>query len=389
MIPKFILFFLIVFMGLYAEEKPKHTKICLNMIVKDESKVIKRCLESVKSIIDYWVIVDTGSSDGTQKIIKEFMKDIPGELYERPWVNFGHNRDEALQLAKNKGDYLLFIDADEYLAFANNFKMPILDKDSYMIEIKEPTGTIFQRMFLINNSLNWQWKGVLHENISCPQASSSDVMPNVMNITMGDGHRSEDPQKFLKDAQMLEKEFENDPTNPRIAFFVGQTYFNAKEFSQAIKFFEKRALMGGWDEEVFWALYMIARAHDELNSPQDIVIDSYCKAFKARSSRAESLYYLGRYYNKIKNPTLAFLILNYALAIPVSNDTMFVEKWINEYGIQFEIYNAFYSMGKYQESYDGFKNSLSMKELPEDAKKYAEYNLKIIAEKLCPAVEIK
>src|SRR5574340_542399 len=94
--------------------------ICLNMIVKNESKVIERCLASVKPIIDTWVIVDTGSTDGTQAIVREFLKDIPGELHERPWVNFGHNRNEALELARGKADYLLLIDADDKLAYEEN-----------------------------------------------------------------------------------------------------------------------------------------------------------------------------------------------------------------------------------------------------------------------------
>src|ERR1700722_13597203 len=81
------------------------SQICLNMIVKNESHVIERCLASVKGIIDYWVIVDTGSTDGTQEIITNYLKDIPGELIERPWKNFGFNRTEALLLAREKGDY--------------------------------------------------------------------------------------------------------------------------------------------------------------------------------------------------------------------------------------------------------------------------------------------
>jgi glycosyltransferase involved in cell wall biosynthesis len=54
-------FFLLPFVHLEAKS------VCLNMIVKNESKVIERCLRSVKGCIDYWVIVDTGSTDDTQK----------------------------------------------------------------------------------------------------------------------------------------------------------------------------------------------------------------------------------------------------------------------------------------------------------------------------------
>src|SRR5579885_2975943 len=117
-------------MALRNSSRPIPT-ICLNMIVKDESQVIKRCLNSIKSLIHYWVIVDTGSTDGTQEIVREFLSDIPGELHERPWVNFGYNRNEALNLARGKGDYFLFIDADDRLKFKTGFKLPILTKDHY------------------------------------------------------------------------------------------------------------------------------------------------------------------------------------------------------------------------------------------------------------------
>ena len=85
----------------------KKTKtITLCMIVKDEARVIERCLASVLPLIDYWVIVDTGSTDGTQEKIRKFFENvgIPGELHERPWKDFGHNRSEALELARSKAD---------------------------------------------------------------------------------------------------------------------------------------------------------------------------------------------------------------------------------------------------------------------------------------------
>ncbi|MBI5345795.1 MAG: glycosyltransferase [Chlamydiae bacterium] len=361
-----------------SNDSYKRKTICLNMIVKDESKVITRCLASVKKIIDYWVIVDTGSSDGTQNIIKEFMKDIPGELHERPWVNFGHNRNEALQFAKNKGDYVLFIDADEFLVFEEDFKMPHLDKDKYFIYIKDPGSTIFIRSFLINNKLNWNWEGVIHEVVSCPDAKSFALISKVINQTPNDGHRSEDPKKNLKDIAILEKALEQDPTNARYRLYLGLNYFNAKDYLHSLQNFEKRTLMGGEVQEVSWSLYMIARNHDELNSPQETIINSYCKAFQSRPSRAEPLYCLGRYYNKINQPCLANIVLSYARLLPIPNDGIFIQTWIYNFGIEFEQCISLFYMGRYKEAYDGFNKILTIKDLPLDFKKDAENNLEII-----------
>ena len=77
-------------------------RLSLCMIVKNESHVILECLNSVYKLIDYWVVVDTGSTDGTQDIIKKFFeeKGIPGELHEREWRGFGKSRTEALSLQR-------------------------------------------------------------------------------------------------------------------------------------------------------------------------------------------------------------------------------------------------------------------------------------------------
>ena len=63
--------------------------LCLNMIVKNEIKIIKRCLDSISDYLDYWVICDTGSTDGTQKFIKNYFKEkkIKEELHQVEWVN--------------------------------------------------------------------------------------------------------------------------------------------------------------------------------------------------------------------------------------------------------------------------------------------------------------
>lgn len=197
---------LALFFLMFSIKQLNAQTICLNMIVKDEEKVIQRCLESVKPLINYWVIVDIGSSDRTREIICETLKDIPGQLHERAWHNFAVNRNEALDLAKGKGDFLLFIDADEVFVYGEKFQFPKLDKDAYFFRVKnmenEHILSEYLRLLLINNRLNWNWKGVLHEDLYCTEAKTGGLMEEIINHSRTkEGARGQDPQKYLKDAQ--------------------------------------------------------------------------------------------------------------------------------------------------------------------------------------------
>src|SRR3972149_7454520 len=139
----------LVFLFFYLSLSAKPT-LCLNNPVVNEAKVIERCLKSGRPLIASWVIVDTGSTDGTQKIIADFLEGIPGELHERPWVNFEHNRNEALRFAKTRGDYILFIDADEQLIYSNEFVKPVLDRDFYYI-VTDHGGSKYKKIQLVGS----------------------------------------------------------------------------------------------------------------------------------------------------------------------------------------------------------------------------------------------
>ena len=96
--------------------------ICLSMIVRNECNVILKCLNSVKSIINSFVICDTGSTDNTISIIENWAltNNISGTVYRHSWIDFSTNRNLALNLSRDKADYSLIIDADEYLVFNNS-----------------------------------------------------------------------------------------------------------------------------------------------------------------------------------------------------------------------------------------------------------------------------
>ena len=356
-------------------------KICLNMIVKDETPVIKRCLESVKPLIDYWVIVDTGSTDGTQEMIKEFMKDIPGELHERPWVDFAHNRNEALEFAKGKAQYLLLIDADEELTYAKEFKLPPLDKDFYYITTSYG-GMEYKRIQLIKNHLNWKWVGVVHEALHSPEAKTNDVLQGITNIARPEGNRSKDPQKFQKDAAAIEKALKEDPTNTRYTFYLAQSYRDAAELEKALATYEKRILMGGWDQEVFWSMLQIGLLKESLAREPNEIIDSYKKAHAYRPTRLEPLYYLARYERKLNHHAESYQASSKGLTLKKPNDLLFVENWIQDYGMLLEYSISSYWTERYLESLVSSNSLLANPSIPPNVRECVEKNLVWINKKI-------
>ncbi|MEM7397296.1 MAG: glycosyltransferase, partial [Verrucomicrobiota bacterium] len=225
--------------------------------MKNERHVIARCLDSLMDMIDYWVIVDTGSTDGTQAFIRDYLQEIPGELIERPWVDFAHNRTEALVYARGKADYIFTIDADEILRRDEGLVRPVLTDDSYLVEFHSGPYAYYKCQFAANR-LNWRYNGVLHEYIHCDEAEPQAVLPGFRIDRYTDGARSSDPHKYRKDALILERALIDEPDNHRHVFYLAQSYRDAGDFDEAIRYYTRRSEMENWDEEVWFSLFQIA-----------------------------------------------------------------------------------------------------------------------------------
>lgn len=355
--------------------------ICLNMIVKDESAVICRCLQSVKPIIDYWVIVDTGSTDGTQDIIRNFMKDIPGELHERPWKNFEHNRNQALELAKGKGDYVLFIDADERLAFSSDFVRPLFDKDFYYFTCSYG-GTHYRRIMLINNHLDWRWIGVLHETVCCKEAKLFETLPRVTNVIASEGARSRDPLKFQKDAAVLEKALIDEPNNARYVFYLAQSYRDAQDYERALYNYHKRVAMGGWKEEVFYSLLQMGILYEILERDPQAIIGSYYAAHRCLPRRAEPLYRIASFHRRHGNYQFGYNAALQGLALKESENSLFSEFWVYDYGLLLEFSICACGIEKYHEALLASHLLLANASLPNEVRECVQKNLSFINEKL-------
>lgn len=340
------------------------SSICLNMIVKNEAHVIERCLASVKPLIDHWVIVDTGSTDGTQAKIRSFLSDIPGEVIERPWVDFAHNRSEAIGVARECADYLFIIDADEVLELDSGFERPALAKGAYQLEMRSG-GVSYFKTQLINTRLDWSFRSVLHEYLYCDQPHDEDVLPGARTIRYTDGARSLDPLTYRKDALILERALLEEPDNARYVFYLAQSYRDARDFELALRNYERRAGMGGWIEEVWYSLYQAADLKQRLERDWPEVLAAYLSAFQRHPRRIEPLFRVAMHYQRTREFHTAHLFLKRIIEIPYPQaDYLFIEKSIYDYIALMEYAVNAYWIGDHVEAIRVNNNLLNQSELP-------------------------
>lgn len=237
--------------------------ISLNMIVKNESHIIEKTLDHLTKIFNfsYWVISDTGSTDNTQNIIKDFFKkkNIEGELIEDEWKNFGHNRSLALEAVYNKSDYVLIFDADDVIH--GNFVIPELNVDMYCLKFGK--DFVYKRPLLVNNRLKWKFIGVLHEFLVCSDTcKSEEYIDGDYYIESGkSGSRSFDPEKYLKDAKILDAAYheeKNESIKNRYAFYCAQSYKDCNMNLESIKWYKIVINSTNWNQEKYFACLMIA-----------------------------------------------------------------------------------------------------------------------------------
>ena len=275
------------------------------MIVKNEAHIIAGTLEHLLKYFtfDYWVISDTGSTDNTKELIVEFFKkhNIPGELVEHPWEDFGTNRTKAFECAYNKTDYAFVWDADDEVS--GDFKMPEnLTHDSYKFIFGNYDGFRYSRHQLFNNRKRWCYRGVLHEYAACLEDRGPDgnVLGPYYFISGRRGDRSKDPQKYYKDALVLEKAIEKaaatgDQLINRYTFYCAQSYNSCNMHEKAIEFYKKCLTMDVWVQEKYVCCFEIYDQYEMLKRPSE-GLQYLVESYKYDTTRVECIYRLVKYY---------------------------------------------------------------------------------------------
>ncbi|MGW1895789.1 glycosyltransferase [Streptomyces sp. NPDC002004] len=327
------------------------------MIVKNESAVIERCLSSVRDLVDTWVISDTGSTDGTQDLIREALDGIPGELHEEPWVNFGHNRTLNIEHALGKADYLLLLDADHVVRREGS--LPRLTGDAYMLRHEGATEYRIKR--LVRGDIPWRYEGVTHEYLHADGHESQANLDALVIEDYADGGSRHD--KFERDARLLGAEMERDPSNTRTVFYLAQTMRDMGDVPEAIRLYEHRAGMGGWEEEVYYSLLQVGILSAG-SGDWPAGMDALSRAWTARPQRLEACYELASRLRSMGRHHMAHAIVCAGLDRPQPNDILFTQPWVYRWGLLFEFSITSYWVGDAKGSLQACDRLLAMPDLP-------------------------
>jgi tetratricopeptide (TPR) repeat protein len=300
----------------------------LVMIVRDESKRISEVLASYLGHIDSYTILDTGSVDGTQELICKELSGIPGTLHEEPFIDFATSRNRALELHGTStvfsmmpnGDVLSGGPALRTFLEANRHG----PAGAYRVRISP--GHYYHPL-VMRTGAGWHYKWRTHECAMGPNVG--DMIPGV-TVKRDRGTRTDEEwqMRWQRDLKLLERDRKEDPKDPRPHFYLGQTHECLGQYERALAFFESRAEMGGYFDEVYEAKFRIGKMEAKLDRPWAEIQQAYLEAYAHDSRRAEPLYAISEYWYDKSQHHIARIFAAAAAELPKPPTDLFLDEEI-------------------------------------------------------------
>jgi tetratricopeptide (TPR) repeat protein len=329
--------------------------LCLTMIVKDEERTLARTLESVEPFVDRWLVLDTGSTDGTRELARRIMGKKPGEVAEAPFVDFATTRNHALDLCGEHCEFILWLDADDVLTGGRDLRAFLEaerkksgpDREAYYLRVT--AGVTFDSARVLKSRAGWRFRGVVHEVLTHEDRQPPTHRIAGVHIAHEPGADSAERsrRRWERDLGLLGKALERDPLDARTAFYLGLTYFWLGRWEEAEKALERRAAMGGWAEEAFQARLHQARAAEAAGRPWPDVLERYLAAHALAPHRAEPLYHVALRYDAKGEHALCLLFARrgWELAYP-AKDSLFVEDSVYRWRMADLVASSAYWLGE-------------------------------------------
>jgi glycosyltransferase involved in cell wall biosynthesis len=305
----------------------------LVMIVKNEAHGIRETLESFKPFINRWTILDTGSTDGTQDVIRRVLDGIPGSLHEEPFVDFATSRNRALELHGDPTTYTVMPDGDDRLINGEALRSFLETRGgdgqaAYLTNLRRGTLSYWLPLIL-RTSAGWRYHGVVHEFIGpiFGEGFATTKIPDVQFVQDSRELSLEASRKrWTRDLVLLKAELAVKPSDGRTLFYLGQTYECLNDPQEALRVYERRIAVGGWAEETFEAYLRRAKILDTLKKPWPEIQQAYLDAYRFDGERAEPLFQIAEHWYCEQVHELTYLFAARAADLPPPSSTLFVDE---------------------------------------------------------------
>lgn len=368
--------------------------IACAIMCKNEEKRIVISLESIKTICKSIVIFDTGSTDKTIDIIKEWCEknNLQLRLKIGKFIDFSTSRNELLSFCDEfqEIDYILMLDTNDELKSPNELinlckKHLNTDKNAFLLRQQWFSGNIttYLNVRLIKPRKSWTYKGVVHEYISCDDPTLVKEPVKAENIILYQDRTLDDDKsqrRFIRDKELLQREFEKNPTESRTTFYLAQTYECLNDIENAIDYYKIRITQKGFQEEVFESYLRLGKCMLKLGQDPYDAIPYFLKAY-SHSKRAEPLCILADIYKSFNDFDTAYMYIKRACELPYPNCLLFVDKDIYDYQRYHILGIVAYYIGKYTDGLYGCTMALKIRPDCEIDKKNLEFYKKVEPQK--------
>ena len=357
--------------------------VCCAMMVKNEKFSIMTTMNSIAGKVDGLVIYDTGSTDNTLELIREFCKNnnLPLHIKEGAFVDFSTSRNVLLRFVDvfTQYDYVLLLDSNDVLQEKGRTLRDVVNEQYKILkEGDEGVAHVPNQGFLVNQNwwngvttsywnvrlilrgCDWAYAGKVHEYISCENGLKCAIRKMdgivIYQDRINDDNKSK--HRFKRDVKILQSAVEENPEDERSVYYLAQTYSCLDDYENAYKYYLMRSKMGGFYEEVYNAIFQCGRLNHDMKKDWMVSMNHFLEAF-TKFKRAEPVAFIAEYYRLHDQFELSYTFAMLACSLPYPTASiLFVDKRCYDYMRWHTLSISAYYTGNYKVGEDACRRCI-------------------------------